>query len=133
VRWYRQALDATGDRDDHQRCDLMVRLGDTERQAGDPAYRGRLLDAARLAQQLEDRDLLVGRLANNRGYRTVGQVDTERVAVLEAALDAVGHDDSAQRARARHARERTDLQRRPSSHRLALESVRSPAGPGITT
>ena len=99
VRWYRQALDATGDRDDHQRCDLMVRLGDTERQAGDPAYRGRLLDAARLAQQLEDRDLLVAAaLANNRGYATVGQVDTERVAVLEAALDAVGHDDSAQRA-----------------------------------
>ena len=74
----------------------MVLLGDAERQAGDPAHRQRLLDAARLAQQLDDTDLLVrAALANNPGYVSESfRVDAERVAMLDAALAAVGPADS---------------------------------------
>jgi class 3 adenylate cyclase len=98
--WYRHALDAIGDRADEQRCGVMVRLGDAERQAGDPAFRQRLLDAAELAQQFDATDLLVdAALANFRGYANAGQIDVERVAVLEAALQAVNEDDLAVRAR----------------------------------
>ncbi len=100
IGWYRQALDAIGGRAEEQRCAVMVRLGDAERQAGDPVYRQRLLDAAQLAQQIHATDLLIdAALANFRGYANVGSVDTERIAVLEAALEAVSDDDLAGRAR----------------------------------
>jgi hypothetical protein len=100
IGWYRQALDAIRGSGDEQRCAVMVRLGDAERQAGDPVYRQRLLDAAQLAQELDAVDLLVdAALANFRGYANVGSVDAERIAVLEAALEAVSNDDLAGRAR----------------------------------
>jgi class 3 adenylate cyclase len=104
VRWYRHALDALDRQpevDDRRRCEILVVLGNAEREAGDPVYRDRLLEAADLAQRLGADDLLVAAaLANNRGYQSnSGAVDRERVAVLERALDAVGDDDSPERAR----------------------------------
>ena len=101
VGWYRQALDATDDHDDQQRCGVMVRLGEAERQAGHANFRERLLDAARLAQQLGDNDLLVkAALANHRGSEaSAGEVDTERVEVLAAALDTPDATDATTRAR----------------------------------
>jgi hypothetical protein len=84
---------ATGDAgtSDGRRCDLLVELGEAQRQAGDPSYRETLLDAAEIARKLNDRDRLVAAaLANNRGFHSAtGVVDGERVAVLRAALDAV--------------------------------------------
>ena len=100
IGWYGQALDAIGSRVDEQRCAVLVRLGDAERQAGDPIYRQRLLDAASLAQELGDTQMLVeAALANFRGYANVGVVDAERIAVLEAALEAISEEDLAGRAR----------------------------------
>lgn len=101
VRWYRQALDAIDVDDRALRCDVMVRLGDAERQAGIPRSRQRLLDAARLARELgDDRLLVAAALANNRGWTSAaGEVDAERIAVLRAALDAVGAAPSPERAR----------------------------------
>ncbi len=101
--FYQRALalvDASESADLSQRCELLTRLGNAQKSAGDPAYREVFLAAARLAQHLGDTDRLVrAALANNRGWvSTSGAVDTERVAVLEAALDALDERDSAPRA-----------------------------------
>ncbi|HET7523632.1 MAG TPA: hypothetical protein VFJ79_05745 [Acidimicrobiales bacterium] len=103
LRWYTQALTLL----DHQpgndplRCELLVGLGDAQRQSGNPAHRQTLLDAARMAQDLHSTDLLVAAvLANHRGFASeVGVVDVERVTALEAACRAVEGSDSSEEAR----------------------------------
>ena len=54
-----------------------------------------------LQRELGDTDRLVAAaLANNRGFfSAMGQVDAERVEVIEAALDALPNTDSPERAR----------------------------------
>jgi hypothetical protein len=94
-------VDATGLARLHgQRCDLVIAQGEAERQAGDPRYRRTLLDAARSALELHDRDRLArAALANNRGVISSAQgVDGDRVSVLHAALDAYESTDSPTRA-----------------------------------
>jgi class 3 adenylate cyclase/tetratricopeptide (TPR) repeat protein len=103
VSWFRQAVELA----DHVpgvapsvRCDLLIGLGTAQRLTNDAAHRETLLAAAGLAQELGDVDRL-GRAAleNNPGtYSVVGRIDAERVAVAEAALSALGDDDSAMRA-----------------------------------
>lgn len=104
VRWYEQALGIVAGSavaDEHARCRLLVDLGDAQRQAGGHAYRQTLLEAARLARSLGDSDLLVrAALAMDRGLQTTtGEVDADRIAVLEAAIQAAGSDDTPARAR----------------------------------
>jgi len=104
IRWFRQAaelLDAEPPCDPLERLDVLIGLGDAQRQAGDPGYRETLLDAAAEATRLGDPDRLVAAaLANQRGtVSTVGAVDPERIAMLEAALVAAGDGDSQTRAR----------------------------------
>lgn len=86
VRWFTEALAAV--EDDQARCELLVRLGDAERQAGIETYRERLLGAAADARRIGRGDLLVAAaLANYRGFHSAsGEIDHERVVVLEAAL-----------------------------------------------
>ena len=103
VRWYRQALSAmpqAPDGDASVRCELLVQLGDAERQAGEPSFRETLLDAAHAAMALDETARLTrAALANFRGYiNATGIVDAERVEVLEAALRAVGENESTDRA-----------------------------------
>jgi hypothetical protein len=93
IRWYQAALDALAAapadvRPEMARC--LAGLGDAQRQAGRPEFRQTLLDAAHLAQEAGDREALVAAaLANNRGFASqTGAADTERIAVLEAALAA---------------------------------------------
>ena len=98
ARWYRQALelyDQAPGGDRSERCDLLIGLGEAQRQVGDAEHRQTLLDAARLAQELGDADRL-GRavLANNRGWSSqVAAVDSERVQALEAAAEALPDGD----------------------------------------
>lgn len=104
VRWFSEALrivDATDPAGDARRGEVLVQLGEAQRDAGDGHYRATLLDAATAAEMRQERDLLVrSALANTRGWASAaGAVDEERVAVLEAAIDAVGPDDSVERAR----------------------------------
>jgi tetratricopeptide (TPR) repeat protein len=103
VDYYRQALELLeGDpARDLSRCALGVSLGEAQRLSGDAAYRGTLLDAAALAQRLASVEQLTrAALANTRGFWSMaGEVDTERMAVVEAALAALGEQDSADRAR----------------------------------
>ena len=98
ARWYRQALelhDQAPGGDRSGRCDLLIGLGEAQRQVGNPEYRQTLLDAAALAQELGDADRL-GRavLSNSRGWWSqAGTVDVERVHALEAAAKALPDDD----------------------------------------
>jgi class 3 adenylate cyclase len=103
VRWFTDALRllAEGDPEDPLRVQLLVSLGEAQRQCGDPAHRETLLDAANLAVQIGDVPALVrAALANYRGWHSIpGQVDAERVEALERALAGVGEADRPERAR----------------------------------
>jgi tetratricopeptide (TPR) repeat protein len=80
----------------------LIALGDAQRQAGDSAHRETLLAAARLAAERRDSGALArAALLNTRPIfsSAVGEVDDERVAMLEAALDATPEDDARTRAR----------------------------------
>jgi tetratricopeptide (TPR) repeat protein len=104
VHFYQRAialLDGSGAPEPSQRCELLIRLGTARRNAGDATYRETLLEAARFAERLHDTDRLVrAALANNRGWvSATGAVDTQRVAVLEAALAALDAADGAPRAK----------------------------------
>lgn len=103
IRWYRQALDLAADQapTDHAlRCRLLVGLGTAQRQIGAPDYRETLIEAVGLARRSEDSDLLVAAvLAADRGIAGTSGTDVEWVTAAEAALAAVGPDDSRARAR----------------------------------
>ncbi len=97
LRYYAQALDLaaqTDHADSILELDLVIGLGTAQRQTGDPAYRGTLLDAARQAAYLGDTDRLVAAaLANNRGFfSAAGSIDTDKVEILEMALDRLPAD-----------------------------------------
>ena len=103
IRWYRRALELLNQQpqpDVHNRIELAIGLGRAQRQAGDAGFRETLLQAARLAGEHGFTDQLVrAALANSRGQvSTVFEVDTERLDVLSAALEALLPGDSAERA-----------------------------------
>jgi tetratricopeptide (TPR) repeat protein len=104
VRWFEAALAAIeGRRDDDERvhCRVLVALGEAQRHAGDARSRASLLAGAAMARRLADeRQLVRAALANTRGWASsAGSVDVERVTVLEDALEMVGPEPSAERAR----------------------------------
>lgn len=106
VAYYRQALEllavTEGPVDESRRLELLISLGEAQRRAGDPAHRETLLEAAELARRLGDASALArAAVANTRGLlpTILGRVDTERVAMLEAAVAAVGDRDPRARAR----------------------------------
>jgi len=104
LRWYTQALEllgAHGGDDQRQRAELLVGLGDAQRQCGVADYRRTLLGAARLADRIDAVDLLVrAALENNRGwYSGVGEVDDERIAVIDRALERLEAHDTPAHAR----------------------------------
>ncbi|MGH9187673.1 MAG: ATP-binding protein, partial [Acidimicrobiales bacterium] len=102
ARWFRSALDllAGGGGDDRQRCEVAIKLGRAQLVAGDPAHRRTLLDAATLARRLGDPRLLAdAALAGSRGmWSAAGEVDDERVDVLDASLAALPRSDDPVRA-----------------------------------
>jgi tetratricopeptide (TPR) repeat protein len=104
LRWYRQAVDGfdrSSADDPHRRAELLLGLGDAQRQTGDPAHRETLLAAAHLADDIDAIDILVrAAICNNRGWTSgVGAVDDDRVEILGRALLRVGDADSPDRAR----------------------------------
>ena len=102
VTYYRQAVDLLPPAGDGRRIELLIALGEAQRRAGDAAHRQTLLAAAGLARTRGDAaGLARAAIANSPGSKPsiFGITDHERVASLEAALDAVGPADSAARAR----------------------------------
>jgi predicted ATPase/class 3 adenylate cyclase len=96
VVYFRSALEILGlsreSADDANRLQLLISLGEAERRAGEPAYREHLLEAVRLAQQRSEPESMArAALANCRGtFSSAGAVDADRVACIEAALEAIG-------------------------------------------
>ena len=90
LRYYNQAFELAG-RADHPdpvlRIDLAVGLGTAQRQTGDPAFRETLLDTAHRAADLGDtKRLVAAAMANDRGFSVLGNVDADKVEILELAL-----------------------------------------------
>jgi class 3 adenylate cyclase len=92
LRWFSQALEFQAQQsavDQAQRCDLLIGMGEAQRQVGEPAFRETLLEAARIAADLGDADrAAAAALANNRGQVSVfGEIDQDRLRALESALE----------------------------------------------
>ena len=139
VRWYTQALELLGrhaQADPHQRAELLVGLGDAQRPCGIAAHRETLLEAAALADQIDDVDLLARAvLANSRGYQSeIGGVDAERIAAIDRTLERLGDVPTATRSKllALAAAERTylvDLDGRLALAREAVDVARANGDP----
>jgi class 3 adenylate cyclase len=98
LRYYAQALDLhteIADPDPVRGLDLAIGLGTAQRQTGDPIYPDTLLAAARQAVDIGDtKRLVAAALANDRGYTSNSNAtDTDKVDVLEMALDRLSADD----------------------------------------
>ena len=83
------------------RIAALCGLGEAQRDQGNAEFRATLLEAGWLAQASADAPTLVrAALANSRGLPSmIGAVDTDRVAITEAALESVGPRPTADRAR----------------------------------
>jgi class 3 adenylate cyclase/tetratricopeptide (TPR) repeat protein len=128
VTWYSQALELLARQtncDDRERCVLLVGLGTSQRQAQLPEYRQTLLDAAALAQSLDDTDLLVAAaLGSAWGHIRLEEADTEQIDVFKAALTALSDTDDALQARLLVAMaEATDARDWKRRRDLATEAV----------
>jgi class 3 adenylate cyclase len=104
LRWFSQALELQGrqaEADPSERCDLLIGLGEAQRQTGEAPYRETVLEASRIASQLEDADLAArAALANNRGiFSATGELDQERLSAIERAIELDDPPHPARRAR----------------------------------
>lgn len=101
--WFTRAIDLhdrTQDSDAAARVDLVIGLGRAQRDAGDASYRDTLLAASAEAVALSDHGRLTQAvLANTRDGDTSAVNDPERRAMVRLALDAVGDEPTAERAR----------------------------------
>ena len=126
-RWYQVALELIARQHDAswgQRCDLLIRRGEAERQAGNLRFRETLIQAARLAVQIGDeRRLVRAALANTRGMQSeTGIIDESRLGTLDTALDVVGDRDPAARARLLAIKAAELMYSRERERRLALSN-----------
>jgi class 3 adenylate cyclase len=103
VSWYTQALELAARHsapDDHQRCELLLRLGGAELQFDPVAGFETLRRAGDLAEKIGSTDLLI-KWAHIRppGWRTSEPPDPDRLRRLNQVLAIVDADDHALRAR----------------------------------
>ena len=103
-KWYEASLDLVARFPrgrQSERCELLIKRGEAERQAGDRRFRATLLEAADVARAIGDDERLVrAALANSRGMQSeTGVVDQGRMSALDSALAVVGRDDDMTRAR----------------------------------
>jgi class 3 adenylate cyclase len=102
LRWFERARDLLDDAgsDEGTRIDVLIAIGEAMRRIGDPSHRDVLLEAGRLAADSGDPARMArAALTNGRGWQssTLG-TDVERVEAIEAALEALGGEESAVRA-----------------------------------
>ena len=84
-----------------ERCDLLIDLGSTRHWSGEADFRDCVLDATRLARELGAKDRIVrAAFALDRGNTAIwGSIDNRLVEIWEGALDTLGNDATAERAR----------------------------------
>jgi class 3 adenylate cyclase len=133
LKLFAGAIELTGDSDGPERCLALIGLGQAQVQTGEPAYRETLLEASRIASQLENAELAArAALANHRGApgsSVYGEVDQERIEAIERALELDDPPDPTRRARllALEAQELSwdrDLARRVALAEEAIELAR---------
>jgi class 3 adenylate cyclase len=97
---FADALDLLGPVEDAERCRALIGLGEAQQLTGDPAYRTTLLHAAEIASALDAADLAAAAaLANTRGFTSlIGDLDDERVAAIERAVELDDRSDVGRRA-----------------------------------
>jgi tetratricopeptide (TPR) repeat protein len=94
------ALDMLAEPDDRRRGELLLLRGQAQMQAGGDAARATLMSAIDLARRVGDSDLLARAALSLGGFGlSPGMVDDVLVAALEEALDGIGPDGGALRAR----------------------------------
>jgi class 3 adenylate cyclase/tetratricopeptide (TPR) repeat protein len=101
VKLFADAVEMMGDTDGAERCEVLIGLGEAQLQSGEAAYRETLLDAARIASTMSDAELAArAALANNRGFSgTFGEVDAERLAAIDRAIELDDPPNHLRRAR----------------------------------
>jgi class 3 adenylate cyclase len=101
-RWFERGLEMlqqSPDSDQHMRCELLIGLGEAQRQSGHPDFRRTLLDAAHLAQHSGDGERIARAvLATSRGFGSVARPDDELIGLLRAATESL-EDRDPRRAR----------------------------------
>jgi hypothetical protein len=101
IGWFSRALellDPGGD-DDLERGWLLAGLAQAQLEAGQPEYRVTRREAGRVALRTADHELLVAIALCSHRFEGVEPSDADLISVVEAALDAVGTEDSFPRAR----------------------------------
>jgi class 3 adenylate cyclase len=101
VKLFGDAVELMGNVDSAARCEALIGLGEAQRQTGNAAYRETLLEAARIASALQDAELAArAALANERGsVSVIGEVDEQRLAAIERAIELDDPPHPARRAR----------------------------------
>lgn len=100
IIWFWQGLLLLPAHEEQMHCELLLRLGESQRLSGSPAHLDTLLRAAECAEEIGDTDRLA-RAALSRTrlfYSSVGRGDPEQLRLLESALAAVGDEPSITRA-----------------------------------
>ncbi len=98
VTYFAQALELESQfegPDALRRAELLIDLGRSQRQAGIPAYRQTLLEAAHLASDADSsKHLVIAARSNDRGFfSALGRLDEEKIAVLEMAIERLTTHD----------------------------------------
>jgi class 3 adenylate cyclase len=103
LKLFTDAVDLSSDVETQERCEALIGLGMAQFQTGDPANRETLLEASHIASALQDGNrAAAAALANHRsatGSRAFGEVDEERIAAIERAIELDDPPDPARRAR----------------------------------
>jgi class 3 adenylate cyclase len=101
AKLFGDALDLLGTDHTVERCEALIGLGEAQRHAGVPAHRETLLEASGIASELHDAELAArAALANSRGWTSgFGEVDVERIAAIERALELDNPPQPHRRAR----------------------------------
>jgi DNA-binding SARP family transcriptional activator/tetratricopeptide (TPR) repeat protein len=95
-----QALEQDTGADRRERCELMLALGEAQSRAGDPAVEHTFLAAERRARDLADPALIAQAVLGRCGVGvTIVGLDAARVRALQDALELLGDDSHALRAR----------------------------------
>jgi hypothetical protein len=92
---YRNALERLAAGDDERRCRLLLALGGAESRGGEATAAETFVLAAELAREQRLGEALAhAALGRTMGYAQAAAIDTEGIALLEAALDLVVDDDA---------------------------------------
>jgi len=122
AKLFADALDLLGPEEDAERCEALIGLGEAQQLTGDPQYRTTLLEAAEIASSLGHAGLAAAAaLANTRGFTSlIGDLDNEREAAIERALELDDGADSGRRAQLLALQSQELLYERDPARRQAL-------------